>query len=308
MPGTYTDYADHIDVFVKRTGPGRKGLVFPVKLFLLLKYIDLKEPQLKTIISWNHHGRSFKIHDHKQFRQIILPRFYASTSSETFRRQLSFWSFKRISATGAKNKQHTENGSYYNEKFLRSKDYLCRLIQRNEESEPLSDPAFELMKAMPPSEQHRLTAPESDDELFDLLLSSSNQDTRSRGSNNSSSVVAAATPRLCADGYPSINSCFVPLSTCSNQEASVLTHPLPKQTFDASTTNQTQTNDNEQTYDNIDLEKLLSDENEWQWRHLQPFPIGFQPPLSPGESEEMEQFMDFIRRKTRNKKIKLNNG
>ncbi|GFH61951.1 predicted protein [Chaetoceros tenuissimus] len=249
---TYTDYAGHTDVFVKRTGPGRKGLVFPVKLFLVLKYIDLKEPHLKTI-------------------------------------------------------NREENGSYYHEKFLRSKDYLCRLIQRNEASRSIPDikePVFERMKAMPPSEQHRLTTPESDDELFDLLFSSSsNKDTSSRSSNQSSSVVALATSGSFTDVNPSINSSHVPLSTCTtNQEATVPINPLLLQTFDARNTNQSETDNNGQTYDNLDLEQLLSDENESQWRHLQPFPTGFQPPLSQGESEEMEQFMDFVRSKTRRKK------
>ncbi|GFH61954.1 predicted protein [Chaetoceros tenuissimus] len=236
---------------------------------------------------------------------------YASTSSETFRRQLSFWGFKRISTSS----NREENGSYYHEKFLRSKDYLCRLIPRcNEASGPLLDsekPVFERMKAMSPSEQHRLTTPESDDELFDLLfLSSSNKDTRSRSSNQSSSVVALATSGSFTDVNPNINSSLVPFSSNNlNHEVSLFTannmvisnaDPLPMQTSDASNTSQRETDDNGQTYDNLDLEQLLSDENESQWRHLQPFPIGFQPPLSQGESEEMEQFMDFVRRKTRN--------
>ena len=55
------------------------------------------------------------------------------------------------------------------------------------------------------------------------------------------------------------------------------------------------------TYENIDIEQLLSDENECRWTHLQPFPIAFQPPLSQEESEEMEKFMDFIRKRTRNR-------
>ncbi|GFH61871.1 hypothetical protein CTEN210_18347 [Chaetoceros tenuissimus] len=379
----YTDYADHTDSFVRRTGPGRKGLVFPVKLFLLLKYIDLKEPHLKTIISWNHHGRSFKIHDHKQFRQIILPRFFASTSSETFRRQLSFWGLRRISGSG---KKREEIGSYYHEKFLRSKDYLCRLIRRNGASGPLLDseePDFERMKAMPTSEQRRLSAPESDDELFAVLLSTSSNDagaTKRNGTQSSSSLlessanvdamsmkpslvdstslhpfsnsysnqlvplltnnmtitsttldpssassnhlqltsaVTSNAPAASANDAtntmnPSLNSNLSFSNNYLNQQASLLTTtdittssfhpPLPMQTFDATTSNTNQEvahNDRRrQAYQDIDLEQLLSDENEWQWRHLQPFPIGFQPPLSPRESEEMDKFMSFIRRCT----------
>ncbi|GFH61873.1 hypothetical protein CTEN210_18349 [Chaetoceros tenuissimus] len=316
---TYNDYAHHTDVFVKRTGPGRKGLVFPLKLFLLvLKYIDLKEPHLKTIISWNHHGRSFKIHDHKQFRQIILPRF-ANISKETFRRQLSFWGFRRISASG---KKREEIGSYYHEKFLRTKDYLWRLIRRNGASGPLLDseePDFERMKAMPTSEQRRLTAPESDDELFAVLLSSSNDASARTNSNQSSSLLSPNANVDAMSMNPSLvdsTSLSYPLnnSYVSHQEASSFTNSnmltsaiyppptFPMQTCNTSSTNQEESNERErQTYQNIDLEQLLSDENEWQWRHLQPFPIGFQPPLSQSESEEFDQFLSFVRSKKNEK-------
>ena len=395
---TYTDYADHTDVFVKRRG-SKGGLVFPVKLFLLLKYIDLKEPHLKAIISWNHHGRSFKIHDHMRFRQVIMPRFYTSTSDKTFRRQLNFWGFKTISAK----EKGAENGSYYHEKFLRSKDYLCRQILRTSDRLPDSDePDFERMKAMPSSDQHRLTTPESDDELFEILLvPSSNADAKAKRSNanistsrpnmNSSldsrsfpfntnqqetalwanttnSITTTSTtlnlqqassyhPQLSSGSLisnipasaidpmimnPRLNSNFLFSNNFSNQQASGVSSNLhdahtstdlaslnssspfstylnqqealhmttasyssilppvhsallqmQQQTVNLSTAN----NDGSQAYQNINLEQLLSDENELQWRHLQPFPIGFQPPLYEGESEDMGQFMDFIRRK-----------
>ncbi|GFH61849.1 hypothetical protein CTEN210_18325 [Chaetoceros tenuissimus] len=357
----YTDYADHIDVFVQRRGP-KGGLVFPVKLFLLLKYIDLKEPQLKTIISWNHHGRSFKIHDHKQFRQIILPRFYANISKETFRRQLSLWGFRRISY-GVEN-----NGSYYHEKFLRSKDYLCRLIRRNETSGPplpeSEEPDFDRMKAMPLSEQHRLTTPESDDELFEIMLLSSNADAAKKesSSNQSQTKVSSNANASMISMNPSLDSASLlhPLnSSYISQESSLLNNSMMESTIVNPTSNHHQllsammtsnapsssanyarnsmdppslnnsyqgamqstnsmttsammhphalpfrhtsfegrlNDETRQTYQNIDLEQFLSDENEWRWRNLQPFPIGFQPPLSQSESEEMDRFMSFIRR------------
>lgn len=312
MSRTYTDHADHIDLFVKRRGP-YGGLVFPVKLFLILKYIDLKEPHLRTIISWNRHGRSFKIHDQRQFRQIIMPRFYTSTSDKTFRRQLSFWGFRKISAS----LNEPENGSLYHEKFLRSKDYLCRMIPRNLASSPplpeSEEPDFENMRALPPSDERRLTRPESDDELFELLLTSSNKDASARRSSNQSSSVVPSNAHANHTGMDlaSLNS-SIPFSTYLNQQqalhmmtassSSSILPPRPallqmqQQTVNPLTAN----NDGSQAYRNLDLEQLLSDENEWRWRHLQPFPIGFQPPLSQSESEEFEQVMSFIRRISEN--------
>lgn len=132
-----------------------------------------------------------KIHNHKQFRQIILPRFYATTSNETF------WGFKRISASsrGVPNRR-AENGSYFHEKFLRSKDYLCRMIRRNESSGPPppdgTEPNFENLNALPPSDQLRLTRPESDEELFELLLSPPDSAAVRRRTNNATTPCSTA--------------------------------------------------------------------------------------------------------------------
>ena len=71
---TYTDYADFSETYIRRRGAGG-GLPFPVKLFVLLKYIDLKEPNMQAIFSWNRHGRSFKIHDLNSFQLIMANHF-----------------------------------------------------------------------------------------------------------------------------------------------------------------------------------------------------------------------------------------
>ena len=45
---------------------GGVKMPFPAKLFHMLEYIDLYEPNLAKIISWQPHGRCFRTHDVKK--------------------------------------------------------------------------------------------------------------------------------------------------------------------------------------------------------------------------------------------------
>lgn len=320
----YTDYADFPEVYVRRGGAGG-GLLFPVKLFILLKYIDLKEPNLKAIFSWNQHGRSFKIHDLKSFRLIILPRFFSRCSYETFRRQLNFWGFKRRSTHDLLvPRGQLEYGSYYHEKFLRSKDYLCRQIvrkkcsngrqsfdssssgqERKADRKPSAEEEldFSTLRAMPPSEQSRIEKPESDDDLFALLLFSSDPSLLAVSSSHAleqmMSVSNAGGARL--GQYPS--NCGG-RSNNSNTQSRLDQRDFAYRNIDLPS-NDGRSNNPDATqsrldhrhfaYRNIDLQKILSDENERQWSHLEPSPIGTQPPPTQDEVEDLQNFMKFVR-------------
>ena len=49
----------------------------PVKLFNVLEFIRLHhDPDLATIISWEPHGKGFRVHDPKKAEDKILPRFF----------------------------------------------------------------------------------------------------------------------------------------------------------------------------------------------------------------------------------------
>ena len=120
-------YCDHAMVPNDETRINTKGGVripFPIKLFNMLEHIDLQEPQLSSVISWQPHGRCFLAHDQKQFEELVLPRFFKHKHYSSFRRQLNLWGFKRITQGGA------DSGAYYHELFLRSKTFLCRSIER----------------------------------------------------------------------------------------------------------------------------------------------------------------------------------
>jgi hypothetical protein len=85
---------------------------------LLQYYIDLNEPALASIVSWQPHGRCLLVRDAKRFEALVLPRFFKQTIYTSFRRQLNLWGFKRLL------QKASDHGAYYHELFLRSKTYL----------------------------------------------------------------------------------------------------------------------------------------------------------------------------------------
>ena len=95
---------------------------FPMKVFKMLEHIDIHEPELAYIVSWQPDQRSFLVHGGaKKMEQHILPRFFKGQKQyASFRRQLNLWGFRRINQKG------TDKGAYYHEMFLRAKPNLCR--------------------------------------------------------------------------------------------------------------------------------------------------------------------------------------
>ena len=104
---------------------GGVKMPFPAMLFHILEYIDLHEPELANIISWQPHGRSFMTRDIAKMEEVILPRFFRHNNYASFRRQMNVWGFKRLSQSGP------DHNAYYHELFLRSKLHLCHGITRS---------------------------------------------------------------------------------------------------------------------------------------------------------------------------------
>lgn len=127
----------------------------------MLTHIDLYEPYLASIVSWQSHGRCFIVRDADRFEEHVLPRFFKMAMYTSFRRQLNIWGFKRLAQ-----KTH-DDGAYYHELFLRSKPFLIRNIVRNRQrsysydagvpsttrafSYPGGEPNFFSMVPLPPS-------------------------------------------------------------------------------------------------------------------------------------------------------------
>lgn len=100
---------------------------FPYRLHDLLSAVE-RDGTLDHVISWQPHGRSFKIHDPKEFASAVLSRYYEKDKAKTpkfssFLRNLNLWGFVRLY-------KDMDKGCYYHEFFVRGHKSLCLNIQR----------------------------------------------------------------------------------------------------------------------------------------------------------------------------------
>ncbi len=84
---------------------------------------DVEDEGLANIVSWEIHGRAFKIHKPQEFEQKIIPRYFNQTKITSFHRQLNLYGFLRIS-------QGRDKGAYYHELFLRGKHFISNKMFR----------------------------------------------------------------------------------------------------------------------------------------------------------------------------------
>jgi hypothetical protein len=89
--------------------------LFPLKLHKLLSMVEMEG--LSSIISWQVHGRAFKIHKPKEFLEKVMPIHFHQTKIASFRRQLNLYGFLRIT-------KGLDKGAYYHEYFLRGMIFL----------------------------------------------------------------------------------------------------------------------------------------------------------------------------------------
>lgn len=115
-------YPDEFDLLDANPTERTTNAAFPIKLHETLSLIE--RDGYKHIVGWLPHGRSFKIHQQKQFVEMILPKYFVMTKKSSFLRQLNLYGFNRLSGVGP------DQGSYYHEKFLRGMRFLCRRIHR----------------------------------------------------------------------------------------------------------------------------------------------------------------------------------
>jgi len=89
-----------------KDSPTMKEPTFPVKLHMILS-----NPKFSDIISWLPHGRSWRIHNQKEFENKVIPVYFSHGRYSSFARQISGWNFKRVTAG-------VDFNSYYHEVSL----------------------------------------------------------------------------------------------------------------------------------------------------------------------------------------------
>ncbi|GFH58108.1 hypothetical protein CTEN210_14584 [Chaetoceros tenuissimus] len=130
------------------------NLLFPQKLHKLLD-----DNLFEEIISWQPHGRSFKVHQKEDFVKKVYPIYFKkSVKYPSFQRQLSYYGFTRQDLPGP------DKGGYHHPQFLRGCFSLCtqqvnRHVEREQEEgrgglkSPQNkgpEPKFYQMTPMPP--------------------------------------------------------------------------------------------------------------------------------------------------------------
>lgn len=103
---------------VQRRSRRRVSRHFPVKLHALLD-----SNHHEDVISWQPSGRSFIIHNPKEFVESVMPKYFRQTQLRSFQRQLNLYGFHRIS-------EGFDIGGYYHENFLRGAPDLCKGMKR----------------------------------------------------------------------------------------------------------------------------------------------------------------------------------
>lgn len=96
---------------------------FPFKLHRMLE-AAIQEGN-EAIVSWQPHGRAFKIHEPQGFEDLVLPKFYSKVKYKSFLRQLQLYGFQRNV-----DKASVDFGAYSHDLFQKGKEYLCHNMKR----------------------------------------------------------------------------------------------------------------------------------------------------------------------------------
>lgn len=102
---------------------GRTQEPFPVKLHSIIERSKIDGHS--NIISWEPHGRSFRIHNEVLFVEKVLPLYFFQSQMSSFIRQLRMYGFYKI-----KNKYNVDKGCFFHELFLRGRPGLSYAIIR----------------------------------------------------------------------------------------------------------------------------------------------------------------------------------
>jgi hypothetical protein len=100
---------------------GNRGYQFPWKLHDMLQ--EAQKLGKQAIVSFQSHGKAFRVHNKELFSVEIMPLFFKQSKYKSFQRQLHLWGFKRIL-------EGPDEGAYYHEAFLKGRPNLCHYMTR----------------------------------------------------------------------------------------------------------------------------------------------------------------------------------
>jgi hypothetical protein len=77
----------------------------------------------KNIVSWQPHGKAFRVHQPEVFAGRIIPRYFKQSKYKSFQRQLNIYGFRRIL-------KGLDKGAYYHTLFIRNKKSMSLRMTR----------------------------------------------------------------------------------------------------------------------------------------------------------------------------------
>ena len=75
---------------------------------------DMAKSNSQDVVSWQPHGKAFRVHQPEVFARTIMGRYFNQTQYKSFQRQLHIYGFRRI-------KKGKDMGGYYHSLFSRNK-------------------------------------------------------------------------------------------------------------------------------------------------------------------------------------------
>jgi hypothetical protein len=75
---------------------------------------ELAKAGAESIVSWQPHGKAFRVHLPEVFAKTVMPRYFKQTKYKSFLRQLHIYGFHRIRGGGM------DAGAYFHSMFIRN--------------------------------------------------------------------------------------------------------------------------------------------------------------------------------------------
>jgi hypothetical protein len=92
---------------------------------------DAEKEGNQRIVSWQPHGRAFKVHNESEFVEKIMPRYFRAKIG-SFRRWLRAWGFVRMT-------EGKDRGAWYHRYFVRGVTSLCLNMTRQQMLKAMED-------------------------------------------------------------------------------------------------------------------------------------------------------------------------
>ena len=92
---------------------------------------DSEKDGNQKIVSWQPHGRAFRVHNESEFIEKIMPRYFKAKIG-SFRRWLRAWGFVRMT-------EGQDRGAWYHRYFVRGVTSLCCNMSRQEMHEAMEN-------------------------------------------------------------------------------------------------------------------------------------------------------------------------